>query len=117
MVVLTVDILRSDEDVREMSVAQRDKYLLPDSIRQSPLMEGLRITPQEQALGPKEESGAAKVPPPGPVIEPRREDRELYGPRPKTYGPVLTRPASTSTTQGPVYGPNIVRNTESVAHP
>jgi len=117
MVVLTVDILRSDEDVRDMSKDQRDMFQLPDSIRQSPLMEGLRITPQEQALGPKVDSGAGKVPPPGPAIEPRREDRELYGPRPKTYGPVITRPASTSTTQGPVYGPNIAHNKESVAHP
>jgi type II secretion system protein D len=117
MVVLTVDILRTDEDVKQMSVEQRDKFLLPDTIRQSPLMEGLRITPQEQALGPKEDRASAKVPPPGPAIEPRREDRDLYGPRPKTYGPVITRPTSTSTTQGPVYGPNIARNKDSVAHP
>lgn len=117
LVVLTVDILRTDEDVHRMSVEQRDKYLLPDSIRQSPLMEGLRITPQEQALGPKENRGAAKTPPTGPVTEPQREERERYGPRPKTYGPAITRPTSTSTTQRPVYGPNIARNTEPVAHP
>jgi type II secretory pathway component GspD/PulD (secretin) len=117
LVVLTVDILRTNEDVRRMSVEQRDKYVLPDNIRKSPLMEGLRITPQDQALGPIGDRVPTKVPAPGPAPEPRREDRELYGPRPKTYGPVLTRPTSTSVTQGPVYGPSIARNKESVAHP
>jgi len=43
LVVLTVDVLRTDEDFREMSEQQRDLFVLPDSIRQSPLMEGLRI--------------------------------------------------------------------------
>ena len=53
MVVLTVDILRTDEDRRRMSVEQRDKFILPDSIRRSPLLEGLRIKPEEEGLGPK----------------------------------------------------------------
>jgi len=117
LVVLTVDVLRTDEDVRRMSVEQRDKYVLPDSVRQNPLMEGLRIKPQEQALGPKEDQGAAKLPAPAPAVEPRREDRELYGPRPKTYGPAITRPTSASTTQRPVYGPTIARNTDSLERP
>jgi hypothetical protein len=80
-------------------------------------MEGLRIKPQEQALGPKEDQGTAKTPPKEPAVQPRREDREQYGPRPKTYGPPITRPTSASTTERPVYGPTIARNTESIAHP
>jgi general secretion pathway protein D len=118
LVVLTVDILRTDEDVRRMSVEQRDKYMLPDNIRQSPLMNGLRIKPQEQALGPKEDQGAAKTPAPAPpAVPPQHEDRELYGPRPKTYGPPITRPTSASTTERPVYGPTIARNTDSLERP
>jgi len=116
LVVLTVDILRSDEEMHQMSVEQRDRYVLPDSIRQSPLMEGLRITPQEQALGPKGDRGPDKGLP-APAVQPRRDDREMYGPRPKTYGPAVARPTTTSTTQRPVYGPTIARNTESAAHP
>jgi len=117
MVVLTVDILRSDEDVKQMSVEQRDKFLLPDNIRQSPLMERLQIKPQEQALGPKEDPGAAKTPAPAPAVQPQREDREQYGPRPKTYGPPITRPTSASTTERPVYGPTIARNSDSLERP
>ncbi len=117
LMVLTVDILRTDEEVRASSVEQRDKYLLPDNIRQSPLMEGLRIKPQEQALGPKEDQGAAKTPAPAPAVPPQREEREQYGPRPKTYGPPVTRPTSASTTEGPVYGPTIARNTDSLERP
>ncbi|MFH1110776.1 MAG: secretin N-terminal domain-containing protein [Planctomycetota bacterium] len=118
LVVLTVDILRTDEDVRRMSAEQRDKYMLPDNIRQSPLMNGLRIKPQEQTLGPKEDQGAAKTPASAPpAVPPQREDREQYGPRPKTYGPPITRPTSASTTERPVYGPTIARNAESLERP
>ncbi len=110
LVVLTVDILRTDEEVHQMSVEQRDKFVLPDSIRQSPLMEGLRIKPQEQALGPKPTGGAETPGAPEPRTTPRTEPRDSYGPKPKTYGPTLTRPAPTSTTKAPTYGPRIARN-------
>ncbi len=108
LVVLTVDILRTDEDVRQMSVEQRDKFMLPDSIRQSPLMEGLRITPQEQALGPKPEASSVKpmATPASPAIDPKAP-RDSYGPKPKTYGPVISKPAG--TTSAPVYGPKVAR--------
>ncbi len=116
LVVLTVDIIRSDEEMHKMSVTQRDKFVLPDSIRQSPLMEGLRITPQEQALGPQDNRAPENVRP-APAMQPRREEREMFGPRPKTYGPAITRPTSTSTTQRPVYGPSVAKNTESYPNP
>jgi len=117
LLVLTVDILRTDEEMHQMSIKQRDSFVLPDSIRQSPLMEGLRITPQEQALGPKEDRALGKTPLTPPAAQPRREERDLYGPRPKTYGPAVTRPSTTSTTSRPVYGPRIARSTEPSAHP
>jgi len=114
LVVLTVDILRTVEDVKAMSVEQRDKFELPDTIRQNPLMEGLRIKPQDTMLGPKDISPTTRVEEqslPGP----RKEEREQFGPRPKTYGPAIPRPASTTTTSASakVYGPRIARGAES----
>jgi type II secretion system protein D len=115
LIVLTVDVLRTDEDVRQMSVEQRDKFILPDSIRQNPLMEGLRITPQEAGLGPRELGGpgSGKATPqsqqPAAPPENARDDREQYGPRPKTYGPVINRPGPSSTTSVPVFGPVIAK--------
>ncbi len=108
LIVMTVDVLRTDEDTRQMSVQQRDKGVLTDSILQSPLMEGLRILPDEKLLGPKARAGDSdgKTPSPrGP------EKRELYGPTPKTYGPPIRRSKATATAELPVYGPQIVRNT------
>ncbi|MBI4719225.1 MAG: hypothetical protein HY763_15615 [Planctomycetes bacterium] len=112
LVVLTVDILRTDEDMYRMSTEQRDKFELPPSILQHPFMGGLRIMPQEAGMGPQPATpatpaaGKAPAPAPGPA---RREERDLYGPKPRTYGPVISRPASTTAEQ-PVYGPPIVRN-------
>jgi general secretion pathway protein D len=115
LVVLTVDILRTDDDMHQMSVEQRDKFVLPDSIRQSPLMEGLRIVPQDgQSLGPqKKEKGEAPETP-----APTREERELYGPKPKTYGPPLPpppTPTATSTAAAGVYGPKIAESGSGTA--
>jgi len=106
LIVLTVDILRTDDDMHQMSVEQRDKFVLPDTIRQSPLMEGLRIRPEEAGLGPVSPSGRT-APPSG-----KPPERELYGPKPKVYGPVVKPPGAKTTdaASGSVYGPKIVEN-------
>ena len=71
------------------------------------MMEGLRILPDDDRLGPVDEDAGSPVRPPSPPPE----RRDLYGPRPRVYGPVIQRPGSTSTaTTAPVYGPKIVRN-------
>ena len=107
LIVMTVDVLRTDSDVYDMSVEQRDKFVLPDSIRQSPLMEGLRIMPDASLMGPRDDL-RQKAPAPSPAdVRPQTEDR--FGPRPRTYGPVVPRPKPTTTTQIPTYGPQIVR--------
>jgi len=109
LIVLTVDVIRDEYDAYQMSVEQRDKSgLMTPKILHSPLMEGLRILPEDQAFGSPDEEGVQ----PGPR---RRhevpEDRELYGPTPDVYGP--ERPQrikvqESKTTQGEiarVYGP------------
>ncbi|RME39334.1 MAG: hypothetical protein D6788_05680, partial [Planctomycetota bacterium] len=57
LIIMTVDILRTDEEAREMSIAERDRFVLPDTIRQSPLLEGLRIRPDESLMGPRRDLG------------------------------------------------------------
>ena len=113
LVVMTVDVLRTDEDVREMSVQHRDMYELRPKMLQSPLFEGLRILPEDASLGPKGPGPAA--PPEFPRRIPLDEDRKLYGPKPKTYGPVLPPPTTTATTAADrrMYGPRIVQQTSS----
>ncbi len=111
LIVLTVDVLRTDEQRYEMSVKERDMGLMPDSIRQSPLMEGLRILPDEAALGPVDED--AKHPArTTPAPQRKASPSEQYGPRPRVYGPTIRRP-STSTVMQSAYGPRVAkRDTE-----
>lgn len=114
LVVLTVDVLRTDEDVKQMSIEQRDKFILPDTIRSSPLMEGLRIKPEECGLGPQPKQQALSKPAPyptSPAILPE-ENRGLpseFGPKPKTYGPSINRTNTGNTTSAGTYGPRIAR--------
>jgi general secretion pathway protein D len=107
LVVMTVDVLRTDEDMRRMSEHERETYELSPWIRQNPLMEGLRILPSEDRLGPVDEDSPQPIKPPPRV---RPDERDLYGPKPRTYGPVIKHPATTSTASAPKYGPKIVRN-------
>jgi type II secretion system protein D len=118
MVVLTVDVVRTDEEVREMARRQRDQYALPPSILQSPYMGALRIAPEQTGLGPKVPTGAR---PEGTVPQ----QREQYGPKPKTYGPALPTPTPTSASTAraeaaparSVYGPRVARNEEAEPQP
>ena len=87
LIILTVDVIRDEYDAYRMSVDQRDKSgLMTEEILQSPLMEGLRILPEEEAFGPEDEEQWDR-----PVPRHRREevpqDRDLYGPTPDVYGP------------------------------
>ena len=86
LMVLTVNVLRTEEDVHAMSIEQRDKTGLLENISRNPLMEGLRIRAEEDGLAP------------APADEPADEDRtierrrDLYGPTPDVYGPPTPRP-------------------------
>ena len=61
-----------------------------------------------RGLGPVDEESPQPIKPPAPRLHP--DERDLYGPKPRTYGPVIRRPAATSTASAPMYGPKIVRN-------
>lgn len=110
LLALTVDVLRSDVEVREMSVAERDRFELPQSISTSPLMDKLRVTPQEAAMGPKTRTIAPReAPDQGHAPSPSQEPAP---PKPRTYGPEVPRSTTTSTTStaaARVYGPVVSR--------
>lgn len=105
MVVLTVDVLRTDADVRDMSVTERDRFMLPENILQSPFMQGLRILPEESSLGPVSPKAHPGLPAAPRPVEPPGSPAG----RPRIYGPAISRPAATDTVSAPVYGPPVVR--------
>lgn len=112
LLVLTVDILRTDEDVRNMSLAQRDAYSLPNSILQNPMMGKLRIKPEEAGMGPRDDDGRLEQrdgqPRDGqPQPEPAPRDKKIYGPRlpaniTRTGQPEPTQEAANTRRYGPV---------------
>ena len=108
LIALTVDVLRTDEDLHEKSIEERDKYIFSERVRQSPLLGGLRILPETSQLGPVPQDS---LPVGGQDSDPTLQRRDKFGPQPRRYGPAISRPTPTSTTaEMPVYGPRIVRS-------
>ena len=101
LIVLTVNVLRTVEDVRMMSVEQRDMTGLLENVARDPLMEGLRIRAEENGLAPAE---------PGQLDRPQPvdRDRDLYGPTPDVYGPP-TPPPTRVDGRGRVEGAAVAR--------
>ena len=109
LVILTVDVVRTDADMHMLAEKHLDMFELSPALKKSPWMRGLRILPDETGLGPVEDEGDEE----GPEREARPtplDERRLYGPKPKTYGPILTRPTSAQTARRSVYGPTIARS-------
>ena len=109
IIVMSVDVIRTDDDRHKMSIKQRDMYSESRTLHQSPLMEGLRIVPDETLMGPRDGRSEEPI-----GIDPKRSPKapepQQYGPKPKTYGPVIPSPQRLQRTQNPVYGPTLVRN-------
>ncbi len=117
LIVLTVHVLRTEDDLRYISMEERDRTGgLPDRVMRHPLMQGLRITPEADAMGPDGLSPDLRDRNNG-----RRErDRSIYGPVPRTYGPPrpTAAPHARATDVTPVrhpatrkvYGPILVKS-------
>ncbi len=112
LIVLTVNVLRNEQELRWMSEQERDRTgRFPERLRRHPLMQGLRIRPEDDLLGPLREGTPAPT-----AIESPETEKTIYGPVPKRYGP--PRPTvSIGDTQTlsqnanrPTYGPRLVRN-------
>jgi hypothetical protein len=87
LMVLTVDVLWDEQDALAASAKLRDQSgFLPESVKRSPLMEGLRIRAGEGL----EQSPLDDVEVERPVRRTRRvtdPNAPVYGPQPSTYGP------------------------------
>jgi len=102
LMVLTVNVIRDEHDAYVESVKLRDQSgFLPEKVKRSPLMGGLRVLPGDEM--PADES----APPQRQPRSVRPGDRPLYGPSPEIYGPA--QPGRQKTDQvGPAretYGP------------
>ena len=79
LIVITATVIRSAEDARRMSVDQRDKTgLIPDSIKENPLMNKLQVRSAEDELGDEADD-----------LEPDAEEDDFYGPQVDAYGPEI----------------------------
>jgi type II secretory pathway component GspD/PulD (secretin) len=81
LVILTPRVVRSIEDYRELSEQERDRTgMIPDDVLTSPLMQGLRIEPEN--LVPRKSDDPIGAPrravPPAPGQP--EDDVEIYGP-------------------------------------
>ncbi len=97
LIVLTVNVIRSEQDFHEQSVKLRDQSgFLPDKIKRNPLMGGIRILPGEKNEGDFDDNTQDQQQP-SPW-----EDKPRYGPTPDIYGP----PRKTSDEKGlETFGP------------
>ncbi len=81
LIVLTVNVLRTENDLHYISQQEIERTgRFPERIKRSPLMQGLRITPDADYFGPIRDTEPKKV-------RPQQRDRSIYGPMPRTYGP------------------------------
>ncbi len=115
LIVLTPHVIRDPTQARAVSVHMRDQTGLNDNIRQSPLMQGLQVKPEEDQFGPLEPIKPGGTMEPYTPAQPRTDEQgpelEEYGP-PVTslapagrgsqvnveFGPVVNRPARTGVT-------------------
>ena len=82
LIVLTVNVLWDEHDSYVESVKLRDQSgFLPEKMKRSPLMGGLRIQPGDQVEAYPVEGAR--------LDRPTTPDRPLYGPQPEIYGPIV----------------------------
>ncbi len=118
LIVLTVNVCRTEDDAYAISTKMRDQSgIIPERVKRNPLMEGLRILPEEDVgLQPVDAQGqptppGRKEPPATPL-----KDRDLYGPNPDVYGPGVPQPTQISqdaVDEKRVYGPVLVSHESS----
>jgi type II secretion system protein D len=113
LIVLTVNVLRTEDDLRIMSENERDRTgRMPERVKRNPLMEGLRIRADDDPFGPVDDDEDAPISAPTKL----QRDRSIYGPMPRTYGPprptASPQASAKPVTRKPhkVYGPRLVRS-------
>ena len=80
LIVITATIVRTEEDAYRISVEQRDQTdIIPDRIKEDPLMKKLQVRPADDAFGDDERE----------ILQKEDEDNDFYGPRASAYGPEI----------------------------
>ncbi|MBN1344497.1 MAG: hypothetical protein JXQ73_17540 [Phycisphaerae bacterium] len=99
LIVLTPVVVKNEREARALSEEERDKIdLLPYEIKTSPLMEKLKVAPEDMPLAPRQfEQEVVPAEPTGPAAE--RPVRSGYGPAKPGYGPA--RPKLISQRESP----------------
>jgi general secretion pathway protein D len=86
LIVLTPVVVQNERELRELSERERDKDdLMPDSMRRSPLMENLRVGPEDDLLAP--EAFQEERPLDTDLREEIPAAPSRYGPAKPRYGP------------------------------
>jgi type II secretory pathway component GspD/PulD (secretin) len=97
LIAMTPHVIRTVEDARRLSIEKRDESgIITPNMKQSPLMEKLRVTPESESewLGPEEapptEEPGGQPLPVQPMQEegPEPDQKPKYGPQPPKYGPL-----------------------------
>ena len=92
LIVITATIVRTEEDAYRISVEQRDQLdIIPDRIKESPLMKKLQVRPADDEFGNNEREFLRDD------DDDDDDDEDFYGPRTSAYGPEIrsrVRPVS-----------------------
>ncbi len=105
LVILTPHVIRSAEDYRELSIHERDEVTrLPDEVVTSPLMQSLRVKPEN--LHPSTEEGELGPFPKGekPGAAPASQPGDVYGPLPPPRGGASSSRADQESYSVPIAG-------------
>ncbi|HUN80939.1 MAG TPA: secretin N-terminal domain-containing protein, partial [Phycisphaerae bacterium] len=97
LIAMTPHVIRTPEDARRLSIEKRDESgIITDTMKQSPLMEKLRVTPESEDEVTGGEDGyipviapAGETTPAQPVNEPEPSNKPKYGPKAPRYGPIV----------------------------
>jgi type II secretion system protein D len=112
LIVLTPHVIRDPTQARAVSVHMRDQTGLNDNIRQSPLMQGLQVLPEDDQFGPIEPirpGGTTEPYTPAPL----RSDEQ--GPELEEYGPPVSSltPADRNAGHDLAIGPVVTRRPQA----
>ena len=111
LMVLTVNVVRDEYQARVESRKLRDQSgFLPERMKRSPLMQGLRILPDEDLYSPDDD--------PMKYDYQKSLPSQNYGPSPELYGPVVpgSSPVDSDSPVLETYGPPaILPKSESLA--
>lgn len=99
LIVLTPEIIRTEQEAHKVSISARDQTGLLDRIRMNPLMEKLQVKPEDDKFGPIDKEMMPTTRPAGDRKSGKGENGE-FGPDLDIYGPEASAAESTISVAG-----------------